>query len=420
MKRKTIILFIALIFLCSNFSIELHAKKKSVIALVGGTLIDGTGSSPIEDITILIEDDKIKVIGPKNEVNIPEEAKKIYVSGKWVLPGFIDLHIHLTYPTSTEMYYDDSGSLQTIRALHVMNKYLPTGVTSVRDVSSDLEAMKALKRAETLGLTNTIRLFSVGEGIVSTGGHGEMLSATQAADGPDEWRKAVRKMKKAGFGYIKILPPYTVEEVIAAVDEAKTQGMLIMSHCGSDLDFETPYMSRRAVENGVQCIEHMNKIEDEVLEMMAEKGVHLVPTVGIIKHIRKLYGNRELPERMVPLETYEGSFKKAKSLGIVMGIGTDFVGPMTKMYPKPYFMEMKYFVELGMSPMETIVCATKNGGIILGKEDQLGTIEPGKLADIQVIRGNPLESFDVLASPEIVIIGGKIHHFPENQPRKNR
>jgi imidazolonepropionase-like amidohydrolase len=79
-------------------------------------------------------------------VNVPKNAEKIDVSGKWILPGFIDLHIHLTYPTSTEMFYEDSGSLQTIRALHVMNKLLHAGITSVRDVASDLEPMQALKK----------------------------------------------------------------------------------------------------------------------------------------------------------------------------------------------------------------------------------------------------------------------------------
>jgi imidazolonepropionase-like amidohydrolase len=415
MKRKTlIILCVALIFL-ALFPLDLEAKKAKTIAFVGATLIDGTGASPVQNTVVLIEGSTIKAVGSKSEVQIPEKAKVIDVSGKYILPGFIDLHVHLTYPTRMEMMLSDTESLQTIRALSFMNKYLRAGVTSVRDVASDLEPMKAVKAAAQYGLTDTIRVFSVGEGIVSTGGHGEMLSATQAADGPEEWRKAVRKMKQAGFNYIKILPPYTADEVKAAVEEAKMQNMLITSHCGSDLDFEPPYFSRIAVENGIQCIEHMNKIEDEVLDMMAEKGVHLVPTVGIIKYFRKLYQGRKLPERMVPIEVYEASFKKAKKLGILMGIGTDFVFTLTKMYPKPFFIEMDHFVELGYSPMETIICATRNGAIILGKEEELGTIEAGKLADLQVLEGNPLESLDVLGKPEFVMIGGRLHHYPPNQ-----
>ena len=414
MKQKTsIFLVIALIFLTS-LSFDLEAKKHKTIAFVGATLIDGTGAAPVANTVVLIEGNKIKAVGAKAKVEIPDQAKIIDVSGKYILPGFIDLHVHLTYPTRMEMMLSDTESLQTIRAISLMNKYLPAGVTSVRDVASDLEPMKAIKAAAQYGLTDTIRVFSVGEGITITSGHGEILTATEAADGPEEWRKAVRKMKKAGFNYIKILPPYTVDEVKAAVEEAKTQNMLITSHCGSDLDFEPPYFSRIAVENGIQCIEHMNKIEDEVLEMMAEKGVHLVPTVGIVHHFRKFYQGRELPERMVPLEVYKASFKKAKELGILMGIGTDFVFTLTGMYPKPFFIEMEHFVDLGFTPMETIVCATKNGAIILGKEDVLGTIEAGKLADLQVVDGNPLESFDGLGKPEFVLIDGRLHHYPPN------
>jgi len=412
MRHKTILSLCLLLIFSLSLSTGLAAKNAEVIALVGATLIDGTGGNPIKDAVVLIEGANIKAVGQKGKVQIPNDARMIDVSEKWILPGFIDLHVHLTYPTRMEMMLRDTESLQVIRALRFMDKYLRAGVTSVRDVASDLEPMKGIAAAEQYGLTETIRVFSVGEGIVSTGGHGEMLTATMAADGPGEWRKAVRRMKQAGFSHIKILPPYTAEEVRAAVEEAKTQHMRITSHCGSDVDFKPPYFSRIAVENGIQCIEHMNKIEDQTLEMMAEKGVHLVPTVGIVKHFRKLYQGRKLPERMVPIETYEASFKKAKQLGILMGIGTDFVFTLTDMYPKPFFIEMGHFVELGYTAMETIVCATKNGAIILDKEDELGTIEAGKLADLQVVAGNPLESFDALGKPEIVMIGGRIHHYP--------
>ena len=107
---------------------------------------------------------------------------------------------------------------------------------------------------------------------------------------------------------------------------------------------------------------------------------------------------------------HETLFRKARERKILMGIGTDYVTDL-KHYPASYFDELKYFVELGVSPMETLVDATKNGAIILGKPDELGTIEAGKLADIQVIKGDPLKSFDALGNPEMVIVGGKIHRY---------
>ncbi len=114
------------------------------------------------------------------------------------------------------------------------------------------------------------------------------------------------------------------------------------------------------------------------------------------------------------LEAYEHCFKKAKELGVVLGVGTDFVMQWTTKYPECFFEELEYFVELGFTPLEAISCATKNGGIILGQEHNLGTLEAGKLADLQVIDGDPLKSLDVLGNPEIVITGGKIHQFPKS------
>jgi imidazolonepropionase-like amidohydrolase len=118
-----------------------------------------------------------------------------------------------------------------------------------------------------------------------------------------------------------------------------------------------------------------------------------------------------IEERGWTVSLHETLFKKAMARKITMGIGTDAVGRFMKLYPRIYLMEMKYFVELGASPMEAIVAATRNGALILGKEDVLGTIEEGKLADIQIIDGNPLKSLDVLGQPEIVIIGGTVHDF---------
>jgi imidazolonepropionase-like amidohydrolase len=106
---------------------------------------------------------------------------------------------------------------------------------------------------------------------------------------------------------------------------------------------------------------------------------------------------------------HETLFKQARERKILMGIGTDGVGGFMRLYPGLYFSEMKYFLELGVSPMETIVAATKNGAIVLGRADELGTVEAGKLADLQVLGGDPLKSFDVLGKPEMVMINGKIH-----------
>jgi imidazolonepropionase-like amidohydrolase len=402
-----------LLLLTVSLSIPEEKKEEGVIAFVGGTLIDGTGASPILNTVVLVQGKKIKAVGPMNQTKIPEGAKRIDVSGKYLLPGFIDLHIHVTFPYSDIQYYTDTLSLKTLRAVHVMEMMLRTGVTSVRDVGAPVEPMQALLSAQELGYIDTIRLFSCGGLITTTGGHGDGVPGNIAVDGPWEFRKAVREMAKAGFRHIKISPTYTLEEAKAAVDEANIQGMKITSHGGGLSDTIPTSMTRIAVEAGVACIEHLNEMDDDVLDLIAKKGIYIVPTLAAY---RELYKSKEISRYLIEkrhwtVSMHETLFKKARDRKIVMGIGTDVVEHFMELYPGIYLTEMKYYVELGASPMETIVAATKVGALILGIADELGTIEAGKLADIQVISGDPLKSFDALGHPEIVMIGGRIHQF---------
>jgi imidazolonepropionase-like amidohydrolase len=396
-----------------SFALCEARPKNTVIALVGGTVIDGTGSPAQKNTVIVINKDRIQAIGTKGKVNIPDGAEIIDVFGKWILPGFIDCHIHLTYPFTKAELKKDTESMETIRALYIMEKYLKSGVTTVRDVGSTNKPMQALIAAARSGYTDTIRLFSTGQVIIVPGGHGDGLRAVKKVKGPRGFQKAVRDMFNAGFRYIKIAPPFTLEEVKAAVDEARTLGIPIAAHGGGRFDTIPTTMTRIAVEGGVDCIEHLNEMEEDVLDLMAEKGVFNVPTMAIY---RQSYNDNSVPkvlteERGWTIAMHEELFKKARAKKITMGIGTDSVGPYMRRYPKIYFTEMKYFVELGVTPMQTIMAATKIGAMILGKENELGTIEPGKLADIQVINGDPLKSFDALGYPEIVMIGGKIYKF---------
>ncbi|MEW5900273.1 MAG: amidohydrolase family protein [Acidobacteriota bacterium] len=412
--RKVFLFFLSLALTGAFLSASAEKKEEPVvIALVGGTLIDGNGGSPLPNAVVLIEGQKIKAVGSAAATKIPDKARKIDVSGRWILPGLIDCHIHTTYPYNETEFFTDTESLATLRALHVMDMYLRSGVTSIRDVGSPVASMQALLAGASFGYIDSIRLFACGNLITVTGGHGDGLKAALAADGPWAWRKAVREMAKAGFGHIKISPTFTLEEAQAAVDEAKTLGLRITAHGGGLSDTTPTTMTRIAVQAGAQCIEHLNEMTDDVLDLMAQKGVYNVPTLSVY---RELYKAKKVPPVLIEKRgwsqaMHETLFKKARERKIIMGIGTDAVGEFMKLYPGVYFTEMKYFVELGASPMETIVAATKNGAIILGKADELGTVESGKLADIQVIKADPLKSLDALGKPEIVIVNGRVHQF---------
>ncbi|MGB4704319.1 MAG: amidohydrolase family protein [Candidatus Saccharicenans sp.] len=408
------LLFLSALYLSAGgIKPEEKAEKPVVVAVVGGTIIDGTGREPLAGGVIIIEGDRIKEVGPAGKVKIPKEAHKIDASGRWILPGFIDCHIHLTSETSDLEYYRDSNSLATLRALQLMNKYLRCGVTAVRDVGSHLEAIQALAQAQKKGYIDSIRIYPCGLLITITGGHGYGMHGSMAADGPWEWRKAVRQMYAAGFRHIKISPQFTLEEAKAAVEEARMLGLHITAHGGGFSDTIPPTMTRIAIQAGVECIEHLNEMDDTTLDMMAEKGVYNVPTLMTYyaSYQRNDINPFLIEKRGWSMAMHETLFKKAYARKIVMGIGTDANGEYREMYPQIYFEEMKYFQRLGMSPMEVIVCATRNGARILGLEDELGTIEAGKAADLQIIKGDPLKSFDNLGNPEIVILRGKIYKF---------
>ncbi len=417
--RVIFVVMVSVVFLGASLSLAQEKQEKEeireepVVALVGGTLIDGNGGAPVSNTTIVIKGQKIAEVGAVAKVKIPENAKKIDVTGKFILPGFIDCHIHTGYPYDSVQFLTDTDSLATLRSFHILDMYLKSGVTAVRDVGSPVQSMQAIRAGEALGYIDSVRLFPCGDLLTVTGGHGDGIRGSMAVNGPWEWRKAVREMFKNGFDQIKISPTFTLEEAQAAVDEAKTLGCRITAHGGGKSDTEPTTMTRIAVQAGVQCIEHLNEMEDDVLDLMAQKGVYSVPTIAIY---RELYRTKWLPavlteKRHWTLALHETLFKKARQRKITMGVGTDAFFGFMKLYPGIYFAELKYYVELGVSPMETIVAATKNGALILGKADELGTIEPGKLADLQVIKGDPIKSFDALGKPEIVIIGGKVHQY---------
>lgn len=389
------------------------------VALVGATVIDGTGAPPLPDATILVEGDSIVAVGPRTKVRVPADAKVVDLAGRWILPGFVDLHMHLTFPNDQSKDALQTNSDATVRAISFMEQFLRKGITSVRDVAAPIEPMQAIVRGIADGSLESIRVFSVGQLITTTGGHGAGLRGAITVDGPWAFRKAVRTMFDAGFRHIKLSPTYTPDEVAAAVDEAKTLGMQVTSHGGGLSDtWPRTTMTRIAVEAGVQCIEHLNQMDDDVLDLIATRGVHVVPTLAVY---RELYRNHEMPAELLTArkwsqQLHEDLFRKAHARQILMGIGTDAVSDLMRLYPGLYFTELEYFTSLGMTPMETLVAATRNGGIILGN-DRLGTLETGKLADLQVIDRDPLQSLAALGHPRLVMVGGRIHRFDPAEGR---
>jgi imidazolonepropionase-like amidohydrolase len=410
----------------------------SVKAIVGATLIDGSERKPMQDSVVVVNGEKIEVVGKQGDVKLPDGAKIIDANGRWLMPGLIDLHVHLYHsgfvpvPTSgSEIAY--AGLV----ASNNMRQALQAGITTLRSISDrdhlDIAMRDAVDRRQLIGP----RLFVAGIGICMTGGHGSGLpGAMHEVDGPWAVRKAVREEVKAGVDFIKLLSShrsnnreFTAEEINAGVDEAHAHGRKCAIHVANFVG------AKIAVEAGVDTIEHGSFIDKETAESMAYKRIVLVPTLWVKNHIpertRKakeeqakigiwnLYG-RDLEQTEAwfngCIEQLPKTMKLVRSKKIRIGAGTDnvFGDQMFAMLPE----EIEWMTKYGMSNMEAIGSATRVGAEAIGIEKMLGTVEAGKLADMIMVDEDPLKEIAVLKRVSWVMKGGELIPFHNEWRRR--
>jgi imidazolonepropionase-like amidohydrolase len=400
-----IIFCILVVFLLAG---QQNDKSTKALVITRARLIDGTGSAPLEDAVIIIRDGKFAKIGIAKEVKLPGDAQIINVAGKTVVPGMIDAHVHITYPPNEEETYLVNDSICSFRAAHFLKRHLLGGITTVRDVAAYHNVSLMAKKAYQEGILIGSRPIVVGEGITCTGGHGtERWGLAFEADGADGFRRAVRTQIKAGADLIKILPPYSHAEIKAAIEEAHAQEKFITVHSGI---FREQYdFVRWAVEEGADGIEHAYAIPDDVIQIMADKGIYNVPTLSILAKLADEYSKKEGWEwKVKKYRESEIIFKKMRKAGIKMAVGTDAIFNYMNEYPGMFFEEIERFVKLGYTPMEAIAAATKISAEVCRAADKLGTIEEGKIADLLVIEGDPLKNIECLRNTSIIIQEGKV------------
>jgi imidazolonepropionase-like amidohydrolase len=401
------------------------------LVLRGGRVFDGTGT-PAHDGTLVIERNKIlKVLAPGSTA-WPADARVVDVTGKTVMPGLIDLHTHLTYPDpGTPDAIANSMSDATLRGIDHLRYFIESGITSIRDVGSQNDVPF---RLQAWVLENRIpgpRIFAAGRLITGIGGHGAdggNYNSTAAgmikiASGPDGWRDAVREEFAEGADLIKIASHFTPAEVSAAAQEAHALGLKVTCDC------ETFYITW-AVEAGVDMIEHPLPRSDATIALMAKRGTQadptLIPYMLIFNSEGGYYGT---PSRRFTFSK-DANFlvaQKMKAAGIPLGIGTDLVVNWYRYLPWPYITELHQFVRLGYTVPEVLVNATRTNAHLLDMGDKLGTLEPGKLADVTVIDGKPDVDLDDLAKVDMVIRDGYVmvdhgqldipRHVPEPMPK---
>ncbi len=385
---------------------------EGALVLRGGRIFDGTGTAARPG-TLVIERNRIAGILPPESTAWPREARVIELEGKTVMPGLIDLHTHLTY-TEPGVSVPDTGSSAdaALRGTERLRYFIESGVTSVRDVASHQETPFRLKEWVRGNRIAGPRVFAAGQLITGLGGHGaegwspsqSLFGSIRVASGPDDWRHAVREQFDRGADLIKIASHFSREEVRAAVEEAHALGLKATCDC------ETFYV-QWAVEAGIDCIEHPLPRSDETIRLMAQKGTEAVPTLvpyTIIFDLRGGYFGSASRRFAFSKEANLDLLRKMKTAGIRLGIGTDLVSDWFRYLPEPYIGELKHFVAAGYSVPEALMAATRTNAEILDMADKLGSLEPGKLADVLVVNGRPDTDLEDLKEVELVIRDGYI------------
>jgi len=409
-------------------------EKKEVFVIRNAILIDGTGKDPLEKGAVVVENSKIVAVGEDDKLDVPDGTTVIDAKGKTIMPGMIELHAHIaawwTKPDAT--VYDDA--LMALLAASCLRQSLDAGITTVRDVGTSNRVAYSVKRAMETALIEGSRVLVCGPIISMTGGHGTSIRGMKAADGPWECRKAVREQLTLGADHIKISSThrpwlgneeFTMEELRAIVDEAHKQGKKVAAHAAL-----MPGM-KMAIEAGVDTIEHgmsemPHVVDDDTVMLMAEKGVIWVPTLWVFlrKRTKEEEERREMMMRAGPQtrtmrdsrrwmeelrENIPDNFKKALEAGVKIGTGAD-VG--LHGYDVPFVAvpeEMELLCKHGLSNRRAIMAATSVAAEACGREEDLGTLKEGKLADIIVVDGNPLEDIKAMKKTLFVMKEGKIH-----------
>ncbi|WP_020598801.1 metal-dependent hydrolase family protein [Spirosoma panaciterrae] len=397
-----------------------------------GSLFDGVGNSVQPQMTIVVEGNKITAV-QKGYTAASGQDQVVDLKSKTVLPGLIDMHVHLESQTRRGGAIDGFTSNPAdvaFRAARFAKTTLLAGFTTVRDLGGS-GINVSLRNAINAGLVEGPRVLTAGKSIATTGGHADPTNGYRkdlmgdpgpedgVINGPDDARKAVRQRYKDGSDLIKITatggvlsnakdgsgPQFTEEEAKAIVDAAKDYGFSVAAHAHGAEGM------KRAIRAGVQTIEHGTYMDDETIELFKKHGTHYVPTIIAGKTVADsakhfgYYTALVTPKALAIGPKIQATFAKAYKAGVKIAFGTD-AGVFIHGYNAK---EFEYMVEAGMPSIEAIKSALMTNAKLLGMDAQIGSIETGKFADIIAVDESPIQNIKTLQAVKFVMKDGKVY-----------
>jgi imidazolonepropionase-like amidohydrolase len=389
-------------------------------ALVGGTVVDVDTGRETPDATVLIRDDRITAVGPSSSILLPADARTVSVKGKWLIPGLMNMHVHLGLKlpgAAGAALATETDPQEVLRMASNARKSLMSGVTTVRLVGEDHGNDFALRAAINSGEVMGPRIKTAGEIIVPTGGHGSL-----EADGPYGLAKVVREQIKQGADLIKIAisggiadthgsisaAPMTDEEMSTLIEVAHRNGVPVTAHNGSIAAAE------QAMRFGIDGFEHGYHLDVPTLKEMKAKGVWLVPTMVVSQPgAREFYRKIGSPDWYLARVDSTGKdhwamLQNAIKLGVKIALGTDQFPYEPNGGTTATIAEAELYQKAGMTPLEALQAATIKPADMLKIEADSGRIQPGKYADIVAVTADPVKDISALRTLDFVMKGGNI------------
>ncbi len=386
-----------------------------MIVLLRNCRVVDVRKGKIREGSVTIEDDKILALEKRAGAD-----RTMDLQGAYLLPGLISCHTHLSivFPFH-ETNESESPAITALRCWRRGMDALDAGVTTIRTVSEMHRADIDLRTMARRGWVQAPRIYSAGKGISTTGGHGHGFGV-QVADGPDEFRKAVRQEFEAGADHIKIFitggiaqpsetfdeSQMTFEEVKATVEAAQAKNSYVCAHSGSPLPIQ------QAVRAGVKCIEHGYCLSSKTVRAMREHGCYLVPTLAVTRspNWMKEHGFQDwtIRKALGASKDHLASIKMAVREGVKILNGTDIPPGDKEDGVSIVVKEMEYMTHAGLSNLGSIQATTINAAQLLGVSNRLGAVEPGLQADLIASQENPLRNIRALAKLNLVMQAGQI------------